>query len=312
MITGPAEWWYYTGGMGRVRHRRHPGYILVMRASTAILALVALPAFLPPATAQQAPEPIAFDSRGDTLRGQFFRAAGPGAHPTVVLLHGYPGRPGDLMGIGAAAAAAGWNALTFFPRGLHDSEGTVTMANAVEDVSVAIAFLRSAALELGVDTARVAAVGHSFGAGLVLMAGMVDPAIRCVGAIAPGPPFPLLRESAEFRDLFEQRILDPPIREGLVRAISAAAIVDELLADPYAFDPVHRAAELADKPVLVVGGWRDPGIRVEDWIAALIRALRDAGNDRVTPVTLDDGHNFTATRPALRAAVTAWLRSECR
>lgn len=101
------------------------------------------------------------------------------------------------------------------------------------------------------------------------------------------------------------------MREGKVRAVSAAAVVGELLADPYRYDPVHRAAELADKAVLVVGGWRDPGIRVEDWIAAIVRALRAAGNERVTPVTLDDGHNLTATRPALRAVVTEWLRSDC-
>lgn len=283
-----------------------------MRTFSTILALATLLVVLPPAAAQQAPEPIAFDSHGDTVRGLFFRAAASGRQPVVILLHGYPGSPGDVMGMGAAAAAAGWNALMFHPRGMHDSEGTTTNANAVEDVSSAVVFLRSSAAELPVDTGRIAAVGHSMGAALALLAGMRDPAIDCVGAIAPGPPMPLLRESAEFREVFMTQVLAPAMREGLVRGVSPEAVVEEFLADPYAFDPVHRAAELAGKPVLVVGGWRDRGIRVEGWIAALIRALRAAGNDSVTPVTLDDGHNFTARRPALRAAVVEWLRSSCR
>src|ERR1700723_3886704 len=39
---------------------------------------------------------IQFVSRGSTVNGTLFRAAGKGAHPTVILFHGLPGNEQNL------------------------------------------------------------------------------------------------------------------------------------------------------------------------------------------------------------------------
>ena len=47
-------------------------------------------------TAPPAIRELSFDSHGKRLNGLIYLANGPGPHPTVVLLHGYPGNEKNL------------------------------------------------------------------------------------------------------------------------------------------------------------------------------------------------------------------------
>ena len=40
---------------------------------------------------------VHFESHGDRLNGIVYVANGPGPHPTVILLHGFPGNEKNLM-----------------------------------------------------------------------------------------------------------------------------------------------------------------------------------------------------------------------
>ena len=259
---------------------------------------------------QDTGEPITFDVAGSTLHGRFFRAADAGLRPTLMLFHGYPGGKGDVMGIAQAVAKAGWNTLVFRPRGWHDSEGTFSLENSLIDVRSALHYLQSSANQLNVDTARLAAAGYSFGGWLALMSGIQHAELKCVATLAPATVSAQLRADPGFRTVFEQ-ILDEPIKNGQIRGTSGSAIIKEILADSLRLDPGGRAAELAKKPVLVIGGWRDTGVSIEGWIASLVRALRRAGNQQVTPVTVDDDHTFRQTRPEIQLAIAKWLTTSC-
>lgn len=277
--------------------------------STAALVLcLAHPAMGQQDTTGQA---VTFAVEGSTVHGRFFRGAGSGPRPTLMLFHGYPGGRGDVMGIGRAAAQAGWSTLVFQPRGWHDSEGTFSLRNTLVDVGTALRFLESSASALNVDTARLAAVGYSFGGWLALMSAVEHAELKCAAALAPALVEMQLRTDPGFRPVFEQ-VLDEPIKNGQIRAASGKALIDEILADSGRTDPVGRAAELATKPVLIIGGWRDPGVKIEGWIATLVRALRRAGNQHVTPMTVDDDHVFRQTRPEIQQAIARWLTTSCK
>jgi uncharacterized protein len=60
--------------------------------------------------------PLTFESHGQPLVGRMLVAQGAGTHPTILLLHGFPGHDqnGDLM---QSFRRAGWNVMTFHYRG---------------------------------------------------------------------------------------------------------------------------------------------------------------------------------------------------
>jgi len=76
--------------------------------------------------AQLGPQDVTFRCDGDVIHATLFRGAGDGGHPTVILLHGFPGGEGDMFGIGAAISVDGWNVLALNYRGMFRNGGTHT------------------------------------------------------------------------------------------------------------------------------------------------------------------------------------------
>src|SRR5207302_8076430 len=144
----------------------------------AILALGALPATAQPANIPAAvytdPAPDAahpprmevlhIPSGGVLINGVAYLAGGAGPHPTVVLLHGFPGNEKNLD-LAQAIRRAGWNVLYFNYRGSWGSPGDFSFTHAMEDTQAAIAFLRdpATAKKLRVDPAHIVLIGHSMG-----------------------------------------------------------------------------------------------------------------------------------------------------
>ena len=123
-------------------------------------AVSAAPAYdeaFPPAI-----EEISFDSHGDRLNGLVYVADGPGPHPAVVLLHGFPGNEKNLD-LAQDMRAAGWNVLFFHYRGAWGSEGDYTLTHVIEDVGVATDWLRTHADQYRTNPDHIVLVGHSMG-----------------------------------------------------------------------------------------------------------------------------------------------------
>src|SRR5580704_2144070 len=96
-------------------------------------------------------------SHGETLFGIFYGAAGAGDHPTVVLLHGFPGYEQNLD-LAQAIRRAGWNVLALHYRGSWGVGGDFSLAHAMEDADAMVAFARSQAAggKYHIDRNRIA------------------------------------------------------------------------------------------------------------------------------------------------------------
>jgi dipeptidyl aminopeptidase/acylaminoacyl peptidase len=79
-------------------------------------------------------------SHGARLNAVFYLASGAEPHPTVLLLHGFPGNEKNLD-LAYVLQRDGWNVLFPNYRGAWGSAGTFSFANAIEDVQSEIAFL---------------------------------------------------------------------------------------------------------------------------------------------------------------------------
>src|ERR1019366_3456291 len=92
-------------------------------------------------------------SRGLGMNALFYLAGGVGPHPTIVLLHGFPGNEQNLD-LAQSIRRAGWNVLTLHYRGAWGSPGVFSIAHVLEDVDAAVEFVRrpDIATKFGVDT----------------------------------------------------------------------------------------------------------------------------------------------------------------
>ncbi|MPZ93796.1 MAG: alpha/beta fold hydrolase [Propionibacteriales bacterium] len=197
-------------------------------------------------------------SGGTPLIGVLHLPAGPGPHPVVVLLHGFPGfeRNFDLA---QALRRAGYAALVFHYRGSWGVGGSWSWAHVLEDAARAVEVVRvdefSARHRL--DTQRLALVGHSLGGFAGLMAAAADPTVAAVVSVAGfdmGAAASAATADARLRaalvDAFDDELL--PLRD-----TSGEALVAEMEAAGDRWCLSRLAAPLADRPVLLLGTSRD-------------------------------------------------------
>ena len=99
---------------------------------------------------------VQFPSHGVPINAQLYRPAGPGAHPTVVLMHGLPGNEQNLD-LARAIQRSGWTVLTFHYRGSWGTPGSFTLRGGVADASALLTYLRipARAKAWGVDPTRI-------------------------------------------------------------------------------------------------------------------------------------------------------------
>lgn len=121
--------------------------------------------------------PQAIPSGGVNLNAVLYTAAGPGPHPTVLLLHGLPGNEQNID-LAQTMRRAGWNVLTIHYRGSWGGPGAFSFTHCLEDAAAALDWMRNGAAHqaLKLDPRRIVVVGHSMGGFIAvhLLAGLPE------------------------------------------------------------------------------------------------------------------------------------------
>ena len=247
-------------------------------------------------------------SHGALLNAFVYVAAGPGPHPAVVLLHGFPGNERNLD-LAQDIRRAGWDVLYFDYRGSWGSPGDFSFSHGIEDTSAAVDYLRqpATAKALRLDPSRIVLIGHSMGGFMAVEGGAADPSILAIGLISAADlggriPQPLSKD-AEPAAL--QRLSAGYAHEGMapLAGCTPEGLAQETLTHTAQWSFLAKAASLSKKPVLIVTS--DDGLapRSESFAAA----LHTAGDDRVTTLHLPTDHSYSDQRTALSTAVLKWL-----
>jgi len=252
-----------------------------------------------------------FPSGGARLNGLLYLAPGKGPHPTVALLHGYPGNERNLD-LAQAVRRAGMNVLFFHYRGAWGSGGDFSFDNAQADVAAALRFLRDSATaaRYRVDRRRLALVGHSMGGWLALRGAAADPAVACAAALEfwdVGRDGAAMRGDTASRREFLTYTTDITAPGGPLRAAGGpAALVQSVLNRAEEWSLVGSAPALRTRPVLLLDNTANAAH------APLVDALRKAGNARVATHVWPTDHSFSDRRVGLARTVIDWLRTDCR
>lgn len=120
---------------------------------------------------------LAIPSENSLMAGLMYSANGAQKHPTLLLLHGFPGNERNLD-LAQAVRSHGWNVIYFNYRGSWGSQGMFNFENCVQDVKNVVSFCKKYSDSLHIDTTNMVLFGHSMGGFMCLKALAEIPSIK--------------------------------------------------------------------------------------------------------------------------------------
>ena len=218
-------------------------------------------------------------ANGKTLHAWFIPVPGNSAAPAVVVLHGWGGNAALMLPLARPLHEAGFAMLFVDARchGASDEDSFASLPRFAEDVEHAFAWL---ATRSGVDPRRIALLGHSVGAGAVLLAASRMPQVAAVVSVAAfSHPAAMMR-----RWLATKRIPEKPIGRYILDYVQKTI--------GHRFDDIAPVTTIARirRPVLLVHGADDEVVPIDE--AMQIYAMR--GDTPVELMTLTGDHESFA------------------
>jgi uncharacterized protein len=240
-------------------------------------------------------------SHGARINAVFFLASGTEAHPTVLLLHGFPGNEKNLD-LAYMLRRAGWNVLFPNYRGSWGSGGNFSFANALEDAQSAVDFLREPAnvKKYRIDSKRIVLIGHSMGGFIAAYTAAHDHGVYAFCMMAAwniGPSVasaPQDSRATQFADASRRLAGTTPER-----------MIAEVMAHSSEWNYLGYAEALKSRPALIL----ESNDRNTANNKAMAEALGKTGNTRVVEKYMETDHSFSDHRIALQIAILDWLQS---
>jgi pimeloyl-ACP methyl ester carboxylesterase len=247
-------------------------------------------------------------SHGSDMVGHLYTANGPGPHPTVVMLHGFPGNEKNLD-LAQALRRAGFNTLYFHYRGAWGSGGKYSVVHVKEDALAAIAYVREQGKmgKMRIDPSRVSVVGHSLGGFNAISAGIADADLKCTVAAAPADLVPFVGVATSEGTVSTEAQAPVPGLDGY----SFADLVTETKAHLEDFALTPKMSAFKGRPLMIVSGDHDTVVPLMVQ-TPLAEAAHAAGAEPFEHVVLDGDHGFNWSRLKFIDTITAFMTQNCQ
>ncbi|MBT2244136.1 alpha/beta fold hydrolase [Sphingobium sp. BHU LFT2] len=273
-------------------------------------AIAREPAIHPAVTTDPAPDaanPARMDafvipSGEGAMNAVMYVAAGSGVHPTLLLLHGFPGNEQNLD-LAQAARRAGWNVLTLHYRGSWGSPGIFSFANAAEDAFNALLFLEEASTvaKYRIDTSAIVVAGHSMGGFMAAEAAAAEPRVAGLFLIDPWDPAQTVASLAtpQGEAGWKAEVAGdlPPLSGASYESLTA-----EIKDDGQKFDLGRKLVGYGRRPLTIIGAERGIGA-----MARKVGADAQSANPNTRLMVWPTDHSFSDKRIALADALVRFL-----
>ena len=238
---------------------------------------------------------LAIPSGNAVMQGFIYKANGRQKHPTLLLLHGFPGNERNLD-LAQVVRARGWNVIYFNYRGSWGSQGQFSFKNCVEDVVNVVAFCKKYQDSLQIDTSNIALFGHSMGGWVCLKA------LRQLPTIKKGFALSTWNIYGEFKNVTKQQILSKVKSEGgeiFVLNTPTQTIYESVINDLDYFNLSNDAKALSGKQIIMLD---EHPLNKE-----IAGAIKSSNRSYFDYVVWQTDHPFTNKRVSLINKVLAFL-----
>lgn len=242
---------------------------------------------------------LTIPSEGSLIQGLLYRANGKQRHPTLVLLHGYPGNERNLD-LAQFVRSQGWNVIYFDYRGSWGSQGYFSFENAVQDVVNVVGYLEKNADKLQVDPTNIALFGHSMGGWVCLKALQRLPTVKKGFALSTWNIYSDFK-NIRTKDKLNEMVKDP--KAGLAYIVLNTPVEEifaPVLERPKFYDLTNDADALAEKQIVMLD--EHPSNK------ELAETLRRSNKAYFDYQTWKTDHGFTNKRVSLMNLVLAFLK----
>jgi len=192
---------------------------------------------------------LAIPSGNSVMQGFIYKANGRQKHPTLLLLHGFPGNERNLD-LAQVVRARGWNVIYFNYRGSWGSQGQFSFKNCVEDVVNVVGFCKKYQDSLKIDISNIVLFGHSMGGWVCLKA------LQQLANVKKGFALSTWNIYGEFRNIkSEQQIITKVKEEGgeiFVLNTPTKAIFETVVKESDYFNLSKDAKSLSDKQIIML------------------------------------------------------------
>ena len=251
-------------------------------------------------------EYLVINSEGYLLNGVLEIAQGKGPHPTIILLHGFPGieKNGDLAHV---FRRAGFNVVIFSYRGSWGSKGTFTFKNCAEDTVNVILFLKSHSEEYRIKPDEIILIGTAFGGFIALYTAFKINTIDRVACIS-GFHLDLLKNDYQTNPSEKDTLLsnfDKSLNP--LVGTSSSALYDEIT-NIESWDFTDYYAVLSKKDLCLISSLKDEMVPPETYYFPIIKNLEKYKPQRLfQEIFYDAYHTYSGHRIQLSKVLLKWL-----
>ena len=237
-------------------------------------------------------------SGNSQIAGLIYSANGLQKHPTLLLLHGYPGNERNLD-IAQVVRSRGWNVIYFDYRGSWGSQGKFSFKNSVEDVVNVVAYCNKYQDSLKIDTSNIVLFGHSMGGWVVFKA------LQKLPTIKKGFVLSTWNIGNDYKNVSTEkemlRLANDPITGGkyFVLNTSLKDLYTPVLQDQTYFNLLNDAKSLANKQIIMIDE--------HEKNSQLAAKMKESNKSYFDYLVWQTDHVFTNKRASLINMVLAFL-----
>jgi dipeptidyl aminopeptidase/acylaminoacyl peptidase len=262
------------------------------------------------------PDEILIEREGVKLKGEFYISASGDNSPTLILLQGFPGNETDVLGLCNIICRAGINVITFNYSGTFRSQGECNWENTQEDINAVFSFIHKSGIikKYKLDTNKVYLAGYSYGGGMALTYAAQHPEIKKIISIAGNDHGAFMKEyirNIELREMIDNIFEKLKAPDGPVRFAQGGTPneISKMKINPI-YDLVKMAPSLKEKDILIICGWDDEQVKIENNILPFYRALKKEDAKKVKMIAFQDNHSFRNSRTEVAQKIIDWIKAD--
>jgi pimeloyl-ACP methyl ester carboxylesterase len=198
----------------------------------------------------------------------------------------------------------------FNPRGMHASEGSFGFGNTLADIDAALAWLASDEVRqrFKIDPTKITLAGHSFGGGMVMVYAAKSNRVRRLISISgadAGEVADAMLNNPAMATSYRKLLTTPGTFP--VRVADFDAALGDLRDSGNVYVLLQTAPKVADRSILLIGGWEDNNVTIDQTVLPYYRALKKAGARDVTFLVYHTDHTFASVNQRLASDIRDWL-----